>query len=97
MVNLKVIQDKRKRLFFKKKESNVIILKFLLRNKNLPLQKTLKFIYLNQSRLSFTKLKNNCVLTGRSHSINRQTKLSRIKFREFGLSGLILGIKKITW
>lgn len=46
---------------------------------------------------STVRLKNNCVLTGRSKSVYRQFKLSRIMFRELALKGLIYGIKKSSW
>jgi small subunit ribosomal protein S14 len=44
-----------------------------------------------------TRLKNRCVLTGRSGSILRQFKLSRIKFRELAESGMLPGIRKSSW
>lgn len=97
MINLKIKKDKKKRYFFKTKESTKTAIKLILRKKNLLLEQTLKCIYLNQIYANQTNLKNHCVLTGRSHSVNRKTKLSRIKFRELALRGSILGIKKATW
>jgi len=44
-----------------------------------------------------TKLKNRCTLTGRSKSITRNYRLSRIIFRELGREGFIAGLKKSSW
>lgn len=46
---------------------------------------------------SIVRIRNRCTLTGRGRSINRQYRLSRIKFREFALDGLIPGVRKSSW
>ncbi len=43
------------------------------------------------------RIKNRCVLTGRSHGIYRFCRLSRIKFRELAAQGLLTGVKKSSW
>ncbi len=43
------------------------------------------------------RLHNRCQLTGRPKGYMRQFGISRIKFREMALKGLIPGIKKTSW
>jgi len=44
-----------------------------------------------------TRLKNLCALTGRSRSVYRKFKVSRIKLRELALEGKIPGMRKSSW
>jgi len=46
---------------------------------------------------SKTLLRNRCVISGRSNSINKQYNLSRIVMREYLQLGLIPGYKKAVW
>lgn len=46
---------------------------------------------------SYVRLRNRCVLTGRSRGYLRKFKLSRICFREFANKGLIPGMFKASW
>lgn len=43
------------------------------------------------------RLRNRCLLTGRSRGVLRKFKLSRLCFREFALNGMIPGITKASW
>ena len=43
------------------------------------------------------RVRNRCFLTGRSRGYYRRFGLSRIKFRELALQGLIPGITKASW
>ena len=43
------------------------------------------------------RLRNRCMLTGRSRGYIRRFGLSRIKFRELALEGRIPGVKKASW
>lgn len=43
------------------------------------------------------RLHNRCKLTGRPKGYMRQFGLSRVKFREMALQGLIPGVKKASW
>ena len=43
------------------------------------------------------RLRNRCALTGRPRGFMRKFGLSRIKFRDMALDGLIPGIKKASW
>jgi ribosomal protein S14 len=53
-----------------------------------------KLKYKNKSK---TLIKNTCLLTGRSKSVNQKYLLSRIKMRELILLGMIPGCKKAVW
>ena len=44
-----------------------------------------------------TRVRNRCELTGRSRSVYRKFKLSRIMLRELGNKGLIPGLTKSSW
>ena len=45
----------------------------------------------------YIRTKNRCIITGRSHGVHRLFKLSRIKLRELGSNGLLLGLTKSSW
>ena len=44
-----------------------------------------------------TRLRNLCALTGRSRSVYRKFKISRIMLRELALEGKIPGMRKASW
>ena len=44
-----------------------------------------------------TRLRNLCALTGRSRSVYRKFRLSRIKLRELALEGKVPGMRKSPW
>lgn len=44
-----------------------------------------------------TRIRNMCALTGRSRGCYAKFKLSRIKFRELALKGMIPGMRKSSW
>lgn len=46
---------------------------------------------------SKVRLHNRCQLTGRPRGYIRQFGISRVKFREMALQGLIPGVKKASW
>ena len=46
---------------------------------------------------SKVRIRNRCVLTGRSRGVYRKFKLSRIVFRELASKGHIPGITKSSW
>lgn len=72
-------------------------------------QKALKFLvwYRNNTKIALlcnflifkdlffkTKIKNYCIITGRSRGLYRKFKVSRIAFRDLGIEGLFFGLKK---
>jgi small subunit ribosomal protein S14 len=99
MSNL-IERDKEKRksflIFFEKREK----LKSLLKDK----EQTMSIRYKAQLQLnklpknsSKVRLNNRCLITGRTHSILKSFRISRIKLRELISIGLITGIKKSSW
>ena len=44
-----------------------------------------------------TRLRSLCAMTGRSRSVYRKFKLSRIKLRELALEGKVPGMRKASW
>ena len=44
-----------------------------------------------------TRVRNLCALTGRSRSVYRKFKISRIKLRELTLEGKVPGMRKASW
>ena len=44
-----------------------------------------------------TKIRSICVLTGRSRSVYRAFKMSRLKLREYASQGYFNGIAKASW
>jgi len=46
---------------------------------------------------SLTRIKNICILTGRSRSVYRFFKLSRIQFRKLASQGRLPGVSKYSW
>lgn len=44
-----------------------------------------------------TKVKNRCVITGRSRGVLRKYKMSRITFKELASAGYLPGIRKSSW
>jgi small subunit ribosomal protein S14 len=44
-----------------------------------------------------TRVRNLCELTGRSRSVYRKFKVSRIKLRELALEGKVPGMRKASW
>ena len=43
------------------------------------------------------RVRNRCAITGRPRSVYSKFKLSRIKFRELALQGMIPGVTKSSW
>jgi ribosomal protein S14 len=48
-------------------------------------------------RQSPSRIRKICILTGRSRSIYRFFRVSRLKMREYGQSGYFVGLKKASW
>ena len=96
----KMEQDKKRRqkVWTQKEKRNQ--LKSVIYNMNIP--KEMRFLAtLHLAKLprngSKVRIRNRCLLTGRSRSIYRYFKLSRIMVREFASMGLLTGVKKSSW
>jgi small subunit ribosomal protein S14 len=92
--------DKRKRKLFLKNLKKRNQLKELIKNKNLTsfdrytAQIALQKMPRNSSKI---RIKNRCILTGRTHGLVGPFNISRIKLRELASNGLITGMKKAVW
>jgi ribosomal protein S14 len=57
-------------------------------------QKKLTKLSKNASKV---RIKNRCIITGRSKAVYRDFRLSRFMFRELALNGRLPGVKKASW
>lgn len=87
-----ICRDKKARQTYKGTESYVCALRclgethFSVKKKNfLPIMPFLP------------KIRNRCLLSGRSRSVFYRFRVSRIKFRDFVLLGMLPGILKASW
>jgi small subunit ribosomal protein S14 len=51
----------------------------------------------NKKQYSYIRARNRCLITGRSRSILRLFKLSRLSFKKQASLGLLPGVKKFSW
>ncbi len=90
----------KQRFLFKNLEKKRLIYKII--SKNLNLEKKIrwkaqqKWFFFHQNS-SLTRIKNICILTGRSKSIYRLLKISRIQLRKRASEGFLPGISKYSW
>lgn len=93
-------RDKNKRdyflKFYKKRENLRLSLKNKEANKDSRYQNQIKLTKLNKNSLK-VRLKNRCILTGRTHSVLKNFRISRIKLRDLISSGSLNGVKKSSW
>jgi small subunit ribosomal protein S14 len=96
----KIKKNIKQRFLFKNLEKKRLIYKIIL--KNLNLKKELrwkaqqKLFFFNQNS-SITRIKNICTITGRSKSIYRLFKISRIQLRKLASKGFLPGVSKYSW
>lgn len=93
-------KNKKQRVLFKEFELTQLILKSISKNFKLPKQLRWE-IKDNNFKLdmnsSITRIKNRCILTGRSKSIYRFFKLSRLQLRLLASKSLLPGVNKYNW
>ena len=92
--------DKQRRLQCTKDELRRRQYKLMIQNQSLsPETRAQAVVLLNKlSRQgSLVRVRNRCVLTGRSRGILRKWRLSRIQFRELAAQGRLLGVSKSSW
>ena len=93
-------KDKLKIYKFKHKEQKLNILKFLNYNnrfffyKENNLRKKIALKIFNLKSSSLTLIKKRCVITGRSRSVLKKFKISRLAFKNLAHKGLLYNIKK---
>jgi len=96
-----VQQDKKRRSLFVRKELSQINKKSFYYDTTIPLDLRInrQRFYLNQSLKNqyAVRIQNRCILSGRSSSVSKFFKLTRMKFKNLANDGLIPGIKKSSW
>ena len=88
---IKIVKKfKNKRENFKKK----IMQKDLSIDERFKIQSKLNDLPRDSSKI---RLRNRCVLTGRTRGVYRKFGLSRIKLRELSMAGALPGVVKSSW
>jgi len=90
---------KRRRKFCRTEAINVLLKSVCLNDnlERLPRSKFYNYISSRLYRSSFVKMRNFCVLTSNSRSVNKTFKLNRIVLRGAFLRGLIYSVRKSIW
>lgn len=93
-------KDFNKRQLVFRNELKRLQYKYIIKNQSIEkftrLENISKLNKLNRNT-SKVRVKNRCVLTGRSRAVYKLFRLSRIKFRELANIGLIPGVTKASW
>ena len=96
----KIKKNINQRLSFKNLEKKRLIIKIISNNFNLKKiirwKNEQKWFNFNKN-YSLTRIKNICILTGRSKSIYRFFKISRLQLRKLASTGFLPGICKYNW
>ncbi len=96
----KIKKNINQRYLFKSIEKKRLILKIILNNldinKKIRWKIQQKFFFFNQNS-SITRIKNICILTGRSKSVYRLFKISRIQLRKLASEGFLPNVSKYSW
>lgn len=99
-MNKLIKKNKKQRLLFKQIEFSKIILNSITSNFLINRQTRLKVKQLHFSlnlNGTISRINNRCILTGRSKSINRFFKLSRIQLRVLASNSMLPGVSKYNW
>lgn len=100
MKNKRYLKNLKQRKLYKKTELFQKALKSLfLYIKNTTIQLIIQKYFLLFFSINFykTTIKNFCVFSGRSRSIYKKFKVSRIIFKQLGEKGLFFGLQKHSW
>ena len=95
-----IYRDKKRRILYSKYEIQRNTLKAMIRD--FTLSKILKFQYMQElnnlpRNSALNRIRNRCIMTGRSKSNYQFFKISRITFRELASQGLLPGVTKSSW
>ncbi len=93
---LKQKKDFRLRAKFKKQELTILKLKALARNAIAPLSFRVKALDLLAQAPKLTKVRNVCILTGRSRGVIKKFGLSRLVFKQMADAGTIPGVRRAS-
>ena len=96
----KIKKNIKQRYLFKNLEKKRLIFKIISKNlnfkNNIRWKAQQKWFFFHQNS-SLTRIKNICVLTGRTRSIYRLFKISRIQFRKLASKGFLPSVSKYSW
>lgn len=92
----KIIKDSLLRQLIQKKDLFFVLTKMLFRINSIKYKQLICILYKIQKTNYFSKIRNRCFITGRNNSINKLTKISRLKFKELARAGVILGFSKYS-
>jgi ribosomal protein S14 len=101
-LNKSVTLDFLKRKKIVKKELKLLILKSIIRNRNIPYIKRLQSVILYEKQINKYKAKflskqlNVCVITGKKKTTFQLTNMSRHMTKKFSDFGLIQNVKRIN-
>jgi small subunit ribosomal protein S14 len=93
-------KDTIKRNTFKKYELKRLYLKYIIYNNNIKKKIRINaMLLLNKfpKNSSYIRIKNRCIITGRSKSVYRDFKVSRMILRNLAHNGLLSGVIKSSW
>ena len=93
-------RDQQRRVLFAKHEWLRLYYKCAIKNLSIAADARAQYVHhLNKMprNSSLTRVRNRCVLSGRSRGVHRFFKLSRIKCRELASQGLLMGVCKSSW
>ncbi len=95
-----VNRNEKRRKMVKTAEGKRKRLKALIMNKNTPMEErfnaVIKLAEVPRNSAK-NRIRNRCELTGRSRSVYRKLRMSRIALRELANQGLIPGMVKSSW
>lgn len=93
-------RDHKRRVLVAKYEIKRVFYKSIIRDNTLPpflkYQAILRLGSMPKNS-SKVRINNRCILTGRSKSVYKFCKFSRIVFRELASKGALIGITKSSW
>ena len=93
-------RDKSRRQMVADFETKRVILRSILRNKNLADKMrwsasiVLSDLFVNSSKC---RVVNRCLLTGKKSKVRKFYNFSRLSFLKLARNGLIIGLKKVSW
>ena len=89
-------KDLYKRKNYKTKEIYYLILKYIYIKNGIKFNYNYNF-FIKKKIKTKSKIRNYCLVTSRSRAFMSIIKCSRLKFKEYVLSGYCFGIMKASW
>ncbi len=96
----KVQKDKRQRKLVTKYKTKRDELRQKIRDQNISFEEKSRAMIALQALprdSSRSRLRNRCLVTGRSRGVYRRFGLARNKLREYAMAGLIPGLRMASW